>query len=206
MKPAFPRALRDRHAVEQRIIFLQQPHIAPLTAFVDNLRRFSSCEVPYIDPLDGGINARMLFLFEKPGPMSTRGRLGSGFISRDNDDPTAQATFTFMQHANIPRETSLLWNAVPGWNGTRRVTSLELAEGIVSLGPMLSLLHSLEVIVLVGNKAQRAASFLASTPYRIFTSPHPSPIVRAASRAQWESIPGQWADASRALSMCSFLP
>ena len=40
-------------------------------------------EVPDFDPLDGGVEARALFLFEKPGRM-TAGQSGSGFISRDN--------------------------------------------------------------------------------------------------------------------------
>ena len=54
--------------------------------------------VPDFDPLDGGIETRTLFLFEKPGRMTADGfarRFGSGFISRNNDDQTAEATFAF---------------------------------------------------------------------------------------------------------------
>jgi hypothetical protein len=49
--------------------------------------------VPDFDPLDGGVNAQVLFLLEKPGPMAAEDgkRAGSGFISRDNDDGTAEA-------------------------------------------------------------------------------------------------------------------
>jgi hypothetical protein len=42
---------------------------------------------------------------------------GSGFISRDNDDPTAEATFHFMERAGIPRRDALIWNhPVVGWS------------------------------------------------------------------------------------------
>jgi hypothetical protein len=47
-----------------------------------------------------------LFLFEKLGPMTAEAG-GSGFISRNNDDPTAEATFRFMEQAKIPRKLSI---------------------------------------------------------------------------------------------------
>jgi hypothetical protein len=82
---------------------LWEPHIAPLTAYVATLRDRGMSEVPDFDPLDSGKDARVLFLFEKPGPKTSEVGGGSGFISRNNDDPTAEATFRFMQEANIPR-------------------------------------------------------------------------------------------------------
>jgi hypothetical protein len=45
-----------------------------------------------LNPFDGGIAAQLLFLFEKPGPM-TDGKNGAGFISRNIVDPIAEATF-----------------------------------------------------------------------------------------------------------------
>ncbi len=55
------------------------------------LRERGELEVPDFDPMDAGVEARILFLFEKPGPMTSKHktgkRVGSGFISRDNDDP-----------------------------------------------------------------------------------------------------------------------
>lgn len=77
--------------------------------------------VPDFDPLDGGIAAEVLFLMEKPGPRTdntgAKGHAGSGFISRDNDDPTAEAILRFMEEAGIARKRSILWNTVPWWNG-----------------------------------------------------------------------------------------
>jgi hypothetical protein len=96
---------------------LALPHIELPTKFAADLRLRHSIEVPDFDPLDGGICARILILKEKPGPTtsaSISGRVGSGFISRDNDDPTAEATFRFMSAAGIPRQETLMWNVVPG--------------------------------------------------------------------------------------------
>jgi hypothetical protein len=79
-----------------------------LKTFADNLRR-PGLEVRDFDPADGGVKAQALFLFEKPGPMTVTGgrgkRTGSGFISRNNDDPTAEAVFNFMHEAAIPART-----------------------------------------------------------------------------------------------------
>lgn len=52
---------------------LAQSHIAALTAYAAKLRKGHPVEVPDFDPLDGGMNARVLFLFEKPGPMTVFG-------------------------------------------------------------------------------------------------------------------------------------
>ena len=41
---------------------------------------------------------------------------GSGFISRNNNDPTAEAIFQFMEQAGIDRKLTLIWNAIRGWN------------------------------------------------------------------------------------------
>ena len=99
-------------------------------------------EVPDFDPLDGGVEARALFLFEKPGRM-TAGQSGSGFISRDNDDPTAAAIFEFMQQAAIPRELTIIWNVIPWWNGTLAVTKSELQNGASRVNELIHLLPRL---------------------------------------------------------------
>src|SRR5216684_534625 len=96
-----PRSMRNAGVRKRRKLMLDLPHIARLTAYAAKLRERGSVEVPEFDPLDGGVDARVLFLFEKPGPMTAElgRRTGSGFISRNNDDATAEATFYFMQQA-----------------------------------------------------------------------------------------------------------
>lgn len=191
-----PRTMRSEVVRGERRGRLSQPHVAPLTDYVCELRARTGHEVPDFDPADGGISASMVFLFEKPGPMtsaSKTGRAGSGFISRDNDDPTAEATFRFMEQAGIPRREVVLWNVVPGWNGTRRITRAELAAGVAEVERLLSLLPKVRSIVLVGRKAQRADRLIRATGLPVLHSPHPSPLVRASRPAEWANIPNLWA-------------
>ncbi|MBX9707176.1 MAG: uracil-DNA glycosylase [Caulobacteraceae bacterium] len=192
-----------RHASCQRLGNRAKPYIAPLAGFAADLRARHGVEVPDFDPLDGGINARMLFLKERPGPMtsaSRAGRAGSGFISRDNDDPTAESTFLFMEAAGIRRQDTVMWNVVPGWNGIRKITRQELAEGAAEVRNLIALLPSVEVVVLVGRKAAKAEPLLAGTGLAIFRSLHNSPLVRASKPADWAKISEAWAEAARALS------
>jgi hypothetical protein len=144
-----------------------------------------------------------LFLMEKPGPMTSAerdGRQGSGFISRDNDDPTAQAIFTFMREAGIPRRETVLWNLIPGWNGTRKVTAREVREGAQETLGLVRLLPNLRAVVLVGGKAGLAAPLLEGRGLVIRKSLHPSPIVKGTQRKAWDQIGHTWSAAYRAVS------
>ena len=76
-----PRSLRESETVSHLIAMLHQPHIAPLTSFVLGLRTLHpDQEYPYFDPLDGGVDADLLFLYEKPGRITSNKGNGSGFI------------------------------------------------------------------------------------------------------------------------------
>jgi hypothetical protein len=195
-KPTSPRTLRSVSAIEHRRSLLKEPHIAPLTEYAISLcERWG--EVPFFDPFDGGTRAQVLFLFEKPGPLAA----SSGFISRDNDDPTAAATFGFMKAAGLERELTCSWNVVPGWDGTVRIAPGQLAAGLVCLDGLLTHFQQLGCIVLVGTKAQRAKLRLASRAWCILESYHPSPIVRATAPDKWAAIPHQWAAARACIGL-----
>jgi len=190
------RAMRHQDEPGRRRLLLTCPHIAPLADYAASLRG-PGREVPEFDPLDGGTGARVLFLFEKPGPMTSVARAspnrqGSGFISRDNDDPTAEAVHTFMRQADLARERTVLWNVVPWWNGTRAITSGELRNGVAEVGRLIERLPELRAIVLVGKRAQRAKPFLETRSLSIVVSPHPSPLVRARWPERWAGIPECW--------------
>jgi Uracil DNA glycosylase superfamily len=191
------RSLRSPEAVARRRLMLREPHVAPLTSFVEKLREaHPAWEFPDFDPLDGGSNADILFLFEKPGPMTSLGGKGSGFISRNNNDPTAEATFSFMKEAGLPRKRTVTWNVVPGWNGTRNITTMELREGVDALNGLLPLIAKLRTIILVGQKAQRAKPLVERLGLQILVSAHPSPLVRASQPDVWRAIPSVWAQAA----------
>ncbi len=79
----------------------------------------------------GGTNAHVSFLLKQPGPATLRTgtRSGSGFISKNNDDRSAEATFHFMAQTGIRRELTLSLNVVPWWNGPGCVLAAELRQG-----------------------------------------------------------------------------
>lgn len=194
-----PRSLRNPSIRRRRLEMLTLPHIAPLTSYVHQLRDRGIGEVPYFDPMDGGINAKVLFLYEKPGPMTSSDpgskRAGSGFISRNNDDPTAEATFHFMEKAGIPRKITVTWNVIPGWNGTIKVTSQELRQGVDCVTELITLLPDLRAVIFVGKNAAKAKPLLEGKGLHLSSSDHPSPRVRALFRSRWENIPYVWARA-----------
>ncbi|MFP3515746.1 uracil-DNA glycosylase [Pseudomonas sp. SIMBA_077] len=193
-----PRNFKQAEFVAARRSMLQEPHIAPLTIYVERLRaEHPDWEFQDFDPMDGGVEADMLFLLEKPGPMTSLNakRKGSGFISRNNDDSTAEALFTFMKQAGIDRKRVVLWNVIPGWNGTIKIKPDERRAGVEELAHLLKLLPKLRTVVLVGRQAGKAAKFMQSMNVKIFTSAHPSPKVRNMNRAMWDLIPRQWAEA-----------
>lgn len=170
--------------------------MAPLAEYCQQLREANRGTVPDFDPFDGGTAAEILFLMEKPGRMTDSdgiaGRVGSGFISRDNDDQTAEAILRFMEQAAIPRNQSILWNTIPWWNGTRKVSAEELSAGIERLAELLSLLPNIKAVVGVGAKSRKAQPLFKSRALPFISSAHPSPINRASRRAVWEKIPDQW--------------
>ena len=182
-------------------LLLNSRHMAPLFQYAERLRADQDWEVPDFDPVDGGTNASILFLAEKPGPMSSvdgRGRRkGSGFISLDNDDPTAKAGFQFMAQAGIPRCCIVKWNVVAGWNGTRKITAQELRLGVAEVSRLVALLPKLKVIVLVGKRAQRAGPLRESSGLHIFRSAHPSMLVKNRYPDQWNQIPLIWREAGQ---------
>ena len=132
--------------------------------------------VPDADPLDGGIDARLLILLETPGPKV----LGTGFVSRDNPDGTAANLFRFLTQAGIARSDTVIWNIVPWLIQTagernRNPTRAEVAEGLRHLPDFLDLLPRLELAVVAGRKAEAAAGLLEARKIPCLTMPHPSP-------------------------------
>ena len=56
-------------AIQERLAQLHEPHIAPLTRFVEELRAENpDYLMPYFDPWDAGVDAEVLFLLEAPIP------------------------------------------------------------------------------------------------------------------------------------------
>ncbi len=181
-------ALLDPAEAARRRALLGAPHMASLASFAARLRR-PGLLVPDMDPLDGGTGARVLLLLEKPGPQAAR----TGFVSRDNPSPTSAALRLFLEQAGLPRGDTLIWNAIPAWNGTIRLTGAERRDGLAHLPALLLQLPRLDTVILVGRQAARAEPLLRHL--RVLRSAHPSPQVRAAFPDRWAAIPETWAQA-----------
>ena len=163
-----------------------------LAGFLADLRaRLAPAVVPGFDPRDGGAEARVLLLLEKP----SRGALATGAVSRDNHSLTSRALRSFLEEAELPRGETVVWNVVPGWNGTMRITEAELRDGLEHLARLLPFLPRLDTAILAGRHARRAAPLLGEL--RQIVTAHPSPNVRAAFPDRWAAIPGAWAEARR---------
>ena len=63
----YARSMRRADVRERRRAMLKCPRIAPLTVYAAELRSMNRGDVPDFDPLNGGTEAEILFLFEKPG-------------------------------------------------------------------------------------------------------------------------------------------
>ena len=167
-----------------------------LADFVKYLRnKHSNAFVPNFDPKDGGENARILFLFEKPGRMTDPKNCGSGLISQDNNDATAKATKAFLRKAGINRKDIVLWNCISAWNGTRKIISEEREEAKTEISELLKILKKVSSIVLVGKVAERLSKHLDLSGHKVTFSMHPSPINRATRRKKWKKISEVWASA-----------
>ena len=184
--------LDNPYEIERRKTLLQQPNIKPLTQFVEKLRAEDYGQVPYFDPLDGGVKAKMLFLLEKPGKA---GSTSSGIMSRDNATQSCKNIRRFMTEAGIERTETLMWNVVPGWNGTQAIKVGELQRGIGALNELIAMLPNLSVVVCVGRRAQSAQPFITKSCLTFFSSHHPSPNNFAAAFTEWSAIPGIWRQA-----------
>jgi len=178
-----PRTLGDPAVRAARMELLDLPHIAPLTQFALRLAEASPTGdgVPFFDPHDGGINARILMLAEAPGPAAV-GK--SGFISCDNPDATAANTWHAYAAAGIERTDIVRWNAVPWYIGSEGRTKIraanrkDLIEAEPHLRELLSLLQNLRVVVLCGRKSQRMDPVIrqAAPQLHIVRAWHPSPV------------------------------
>lgn len=164
------------------------PTAAPLTAWVEDLiaNRANAgllAEIPMADPADAGVEAEVLLLLEAPGPMTNakNARAGSGFISSDNNDVTAENLWRARQAAGLTDRT-ILWNIVPWYLGpaSKKPTVTDLREGAASLRKLISMLPELHTVVTLGHFPRRGWARFGrpgiGLGIRTIESWHPSPL------------------------------
>lgn len=203
-----PKSFKDPELLAVRTGEIDQPHVAPLNAWVRDLQDRLGPEaiVPWFDPADGGVGASILWLLEAPGPRATTQRGGSGIISCNNNDQTAENTWRTREEAGVPRTSVVHWNAIPAYIGTDTKIRAADPNDIAAAGPLLvellDLLPELRVVILGGGAAQRAWD--AHAPGRpdltVVRCPHPSPTNINTRPGNRELVADAW---SRALTASS---
>jgi len=150
---------------------LSEPHVEPLMALIA-LWRARGLDVPNVDPNDGGVFAKVLFLLESPGPQVVR----SGFISRENRDDSARNMSKALNEAGFTRAETLLWNVVPycvsSSDRNRNASLAQIRMAAPDTNAFIDLLAELRAVVLCGRRAQYAESYL-SIRVRTFRTYHP---------------------------------
>lgn len=158
--PTEARSHADAGVLEAKLARIDEPHVKPLNDLVREINADGEVRgvAPWFDPDGGGVDARVLLLFESPGTSSIGGG-GSGIVSADNDDPASATFFALREEAGLPREKVVAWNAVP-WpllssTGKPRPTvAADLAEAEPWLSRLVALLPHLRLVVTFGTSAR----------------------------------------------------
>jgi hypothetical protein len=132
-----------------------EPHMEPINAFVDKIRdKDGRGWVPYIAPHHGGTDAQVLSILRDPGPAAHSDK-GSGFLSVENDDPTAERQARLFETHGISPRIVLPWNAYP-WYINAAPDAKQSAAGAEVLVELLALLPHLRIVLLQGRDAERS--------------------------------------------------
>ncbi len=149
-----PRVLGSTAAIQRRMSLRFCPHVRPLNELVQEWNT-EEIVVPWFDPVEGGVDAEILMLLQSPGPKADREK-GSGFISPDNNDMSAQRMWEAYRDVGVPRGKILSWNIIPWYIGMKSPNTSELQSGGQHLLRVLEQLPNLRTVVLLGEKSQTA--------------------------------------------------
>lgn len=149
------RRMRDARYREQQLRDRYAAHVAPINELVDELgARDTEGHPPYVAPMYRGVHARALAILRDPGPKAAGAR-GSGFLSIENDDQTAERQWGFLREAGIDVAEVVPWNAYP-WYINAAPSKEQLGRGLEPLRRLIELMPDLRVVLLAGKDAQAA--------------------------------------------------
>jgi hypothetical protein len=159
--------MRDAAFKAEQFAGVHLPHVTAVNQLVESLREPEPSTgrgwVPYVAPLHGGSEARILSILRDPGPM-THETMGSGMLCVENDDDSAA-----LQCQLLP------WNAYPWYRHDQSsgLRSPQITEGLNPLARLIDLMPKLEVVLLQGGEAQ--------TLWKRFARKHPRVAARYAA-------------------------
>jgi hypothetical protein len=150
-----PRRNAEPAFCAEQIAHRYDPHIEPVNRLVDALSTDARW-MPYVSPLYGGVNATILFLFQDPGPATEDGP-GSGLLSPENDDPSAELFSNCLAEAGLSYADVITWNAYPWFIPSQVAPNASmLVEGVEPLAALIDVLGSLRAVCLCGRKAEQS--------------------------------------------------
>ncbi|MCJ1709634.1 uracil-DNA glycosylase [Clavibacter michiganensis subsp. phaseoli] len=158
------------------------PHIRPINEFIDGLRdRDGRGWAPYVAPHHGGVDAEILSILRDPGPKAHFEK-GSGFLSVENDDVTAERQCTLFAANGIPSRVVLPWNGYPWYINAAPDKEQSLAGARV-IRELLHQLAAVRIVLLQGNDAQRIwdlvveeePDIVSASGVSVHKTIHPSP-------------------------------
>jgi uracil-DNA glycosylase len=180
--------MKDPEYAERQRQGVGDPHVAPINRFVDSLRTEKAEKfVPYVAPIYGGVNARLLYVLRDPAKKAQESHL----LCWENDDNTAAELCEQFGRVRIDAKDVVPWNAYP-WFIDRSPKAAELKEGAEALRRLLDLLPNLRVVMLCGSKAQGAWELLErrypdlrqDLRLQVISTFHPSPRAFVADRQE----------------------
>lgn len=149
----------DPAVVEEKKQRIRAPHVKPLNDLADRIADAEGLQrghVPYVDPDQGGIHARMLVLLDNPSTKAEAGT-GSGLLSLDNNDRTARNCREAYERHGVDCRDVVHWNVVPFpvagvKNGGS--TNAERTRAVPWTCEVVGLLEKLQIVLLLGGAAR----------------------------------------------------
>lgn len=171
--------MRDAAFKVKQFAGVHLPHVTAVNRLVEDLREPEPAEggrgwVPYVAPIHGGSEARILSILRDPGPM-THETGGSGMLCVENDDDSAALQCDLLAEAELSPMDLTPWNTCPWYrhDQTSGLTSQQIPEGLDPLRRLIDLMPVLRVVLLQGGEAK--------TLWKRFSRKHPNMARRYAS-------------------------
>lgn len=140
------RRMRDQAFRDEQWRRRHEPHVAPLNRQLERWAQYGQVSLPpLVPPHLGGINARIVCVLRDPGPRAG-GPKGSGFISWENDDPSAERHQAFANHAGISDRDVVTFNSYL-WYINAKPSKAQLLAGTDEFLTLLRLVERPQVII-----------------------------------------------------------
>lgn len=153
------RRMKDPRFKAEQLSGKYQPHVEPVNRLMDELREAEPPAgrgwAPYVAPIHGGTEARILSILRDPGP-KTHKDTGSGMLCVENDDDSAALQCDLLTSVDLTPRDLTPWNAYPWFrfDQSSGLSSPQITEGLSPLRRIVDLMPALEVVLLQGGEAQ----------------------------------------------------